>query len=305
MIDLDTFVTWLYVTVDDYCKEHLPPERHPGPDARLSRSEVITLALLGQWSRFRSETAFYAEVQRRLSGAFPQLPDRSQFNRLVRHHREAMTTFALSLPQGTPLYEVMDSTGARTRNAQRRGRGWLPGQAAKGRCTRLGWYVGFHVLTVVRPDGAITGFGFGPANIDDRDLADTFLAARLCAHPHLASAGQQRQDVYLADGGFWAPERQARWRGWGVRVLAPPQPRTRWYPTWSAAGRSWLASHRQIVETVHNWLLGPFGLETERPHALDGFAARLAAKVGLHNFCLWLNRRFGRPPLAIADLIDW
>jgi hypothetical protein len=31
----------------------------------------------------------------------------------------------------------------------------------------------------------------------------------------------------------------------------------------------------------------------------------LAAKVGLHNFCCWLNRQAGRPPLAVADLIDW
>lgn len=305
MVDLDTFVTWLYVMVDDYCKEQVPPAHHPGPTPTLSRSEVVTLAILGQWSRFRNETAFYAEVQRRLRPAFPHLPDRTQFNRMVRQEQEVITRFALSLAQTSALYEVMDSTGARTRNAQRRGRGWLPGQAAKGWCTRLGWYVGFHVLTVVSPEGAITGFGFGPANVNDRELADTFLAARVCSHPHLPSAGRDHQTVYLADSGFWAPERQERWQQHGVVILAPPQPRTRWYETWSVDTRHWLASHRQIVETVHDWLLGPFRLETERPHALDGFAARLAAKVGLHNFCLWLNQHLGRPPLAIADLIDW
>lgn len=32
-----------------------------------------------------------------------------------------------------------------------------------------------------------------------------------------------------------------------------------------------------------------FRLARERPHALDGFQARLAAKVVLHNFCIWLN----------------
>jgi len=31
----------------------------------------------------------------------------------------------------------------------------------------------------------------------------------------------------------------------------------------------------------------------------------LAAKVALHNFCIWLNRQLGRPDLAFADLIDW
>jgi len=30
----------------------------------------------------------------------------------------------------------------------------------------------------------------------------------------------------------------------------------------------------------------------------------LAAKAALHNFCIWLNQRLGRPNLAFADLID-
>ena len=49
----------------------------------------------------------------------------------------------------------------------------------------------------------------------------------------------------------------------------------------------------------------PFRLRQERPHDLTGLQARLAAKVALHNFCLWLNRRLGRPGLAFADLIAW
>jgi hypothetical protein len=33
--------------------------------------------------------------------------------------------------------------------------------------------------------------------------------------------------------------------------------------------------------------------------------ARLSAKVALHNFCVWLNKHHGRPPLAFADLLGW
>jgi len=25
----------------------------------------------------------------------------------------------------------------------------------------------------------------------------------------------------------------------------------------------------------------------------------------LHNFCIWLNDRLGRPPMAFADLLGW
>jgi hypothetical protein len=48
-----------------------------------------------------------------------------------------------------------------------------------------------------------------------------------------------------------------------------------------------------------------FVIERERPHALDGFQVRLTAKMGLHNFCIWLNRQLGRNPLAFADLVAW
>jgi len=70
----------LYVMVDDFCKANLPAEVHPGPKASLSRSEVVTLALFGQWGRFASERDFFRYAQQRLRAAFPTLPNRTQFN---------------------------------------------------------------------------------------------------------------------------------------------------------------------------------------------------------------------------------
>jgi hypothetical protein len=58
MVDVDTFLTTLYVMVDDFCKVAWPPEPHPGPQATLSRSEVVTLALFGQWQGLGSERGF-------------------------------------------------------------------------------------------------------------------------------------------------------------------------------------------------------------------------------------------------------
>ena len=70
----------------------------------------------------------------------------------------------------------------------------------------------------------------------------------------------------------------------------------------------WQAYHahlRQIVEVAHSTWTEQFRLDDERPHALDGFLARLAAIAALHNACIWINRQLGREPLAFADLIDW
>jgi len=89
MVDVDTFLTILYVMIDGFCKTSLSPETHPGPEAALSRSEVVTLALFGQWQGFGSERGFYRYAQRHLRMAFPQLPTREQLNRQVRQHHDA------------------------------------------------------------------------------------------------------------------------------------------------------------------------------------------------------------------------
>jgi hypothetical protein len=66
-----------------------------------------------------------------------------------------------------------------------------------------------------------------------------------------------------------------------------------------------MAGLRQLVETIYEKLHHTFRLDRERPHDLAGFQVGLAAKVALHNFCIWLSGQLGRPPLAFADLLDW
>jgi hypothetical protein len=60
-----------------------------------------------------------------------------------------------------------------------------------------------------------------------------------------------------------------------------------------------------MVETGYEKLSHTCRLDRERPHNLSGFQARLAAKMALQNFCIWLNEQHGRPPLAFTALVDW
>jgi hypothetical protein len=318
MLDPDTFLTALYVTVDDCCKmRDDPPAAHPGAPAALSPSEVVTLALFAEWGTFPSERAFYRYAARRLRAAFPRLPAREQLNRQIRLHeplvRHVFTVLVGHLVPTPPPYEVIDTTAVPTRNVRRHGRGWLPGQADVGKSTRLGWYEGFHLLTTITPTGVLTGFGFGPASTKETPLAETFFAARHGpratpnAVPPLAATlatGPTCPDYYLGDGGLESRERQSRWWRWYHTAMIAP-PRRSAHASWPPPLRTWLATLRQIVETVYAKLHHVFRLAVERPHALSGFRARLAAMAALHNFCIWINRQLGRPDLAFADLIDW
>lgn len=309
MVDPNTFLTTLYVMADDFCKVKLGAERHrQGRRSSLCRSEVVTLAIFGQWWRFRSERDFYRYADKVLRGAFPRLPDRSQFNRLQREHVHAVIAFghhiATEMEARNAVFEVLDGMGVRTRNTKRRGRGWLAGYANIGWCNRLGWYAGFHVMTAVTPIGVITGYGFAPASTKEQPYTDTFLAARTCAHPHLPEVGLPAQGYYIADNGFHGAPNQRRWaQAYHADVISPPQNS---HPSaWPKPFRRWFDGHRQIVETVHEKLLSFFRLDLDRAHDLAGFRMRLAAKAALHNFCIWLNRQLGRDNLAFADLVDW
>lgn len=309
MLTPDTFLLTLYVAADDFCKVHLPPERRPGPVASLSRSEVVTLAIFSQWSVFRSERAFYRYASRRLRGAFPRLPARTQYNRLLRSHEAAITAFFLHLVErlnATQVtYEALDGTAVVIRNAKRRGEGWLAGQTDIGYSNRLGWYEGFYLLTSVTPEGVLTGFGFAPASTKDQSVAESFFALRADPRAPLPSVGRSRPDYYVCDKGFEGRKRHRIWIGlYDAHVVSAPKRSTKKI-RWPKALRRWLAGIRQIVETVNERLHGIFRLDHERPHALRGFQARLAALCALHNFCLWLNQQNGRPNLAFADLIDW
>jgi hypothetical protein len=313
MLDVDTFLTALYVMVDDFRHSH-PPTKRPGPKASLSESEVITLAIFARWSRFASERDFYRYASGHLREAFPTLPERSQFNRSVRFHTELIEEVALHLAEeameagdGCP-YEALDSSAMPVRDAKRRGEGWLVGYADIGWSNSLGWYEGFRlcVLTAVDPSGVITGFCFAAASTAEQQMAQTFFAVRAWPNPRLPSVGSAFfSGPYVTDKGFEGAENHRRWLDYyGARLICPPKRNAR-SKVWPKLLRRWVASIRQIVESVYDKLFNAFGLWRERPHELSGLRARLAARVALHNFCIWLNDQLGRPRLAFADLLGW
>ena len=75
------------------------------------------------------------------------------------------------------------------RNKQRRGEGWLAGQAAIGWCSRLGWFAGIRVLSVVGSSGAITGVALAPGTTGERAQAEALVAARAYPQPEAPMVG--------------------------------------------------------------------------------------------------------------------
>ncbi len=85
-MDLDSFLNSLYVLVDDWWKADRCSKRRGGPGrpTLLSDTEVLTLAILAQWPRFRSERDFWRFADAHLRPYFPSLLSQSRLNRHIR-----------------------------------------------------------------------------------------------------------------------------------------------------------------------------------------------------------------------------
>lgn len=338
-MDLDTFLTTLYVLVDDWYKQYLAAamKRHRGAPAKMSDSEVLTVALAGQWRvgvPWQSERGVVRYLQAHGRTLFPQMLERSAFNQRVRQLWGAFIllqqTVADLLDHPEGLYECVDSLplpAFSPGQAQREQGHWL-WQSSLGRGAGGAWFWGDRLLTCVSPSEAVTGWLLGTAAINERWLLEAFLSARagqaglqeptrrkkdgqadytpppLGFIGALQAVGKAQGRAYLADKGFnglrWALHWQQHYQ---ATVITVPPPNARNQTPWSPAWKVWLASHRQIVETVFARLDMVFAIKHLNAHSRWGQYTRLAAKMAAYNIGIFINQLLGRPLGALATLI--
>jgi len=296
-MELDSFLISLYVYIDEWWKANHSSNapRKPGRPTLLSESEVLTLAILAQWPRFRSERDFWRFASSHLRSYFPTLCSQSQLNRRVRalepELRLLQRAFAEELAEPSVVYRVMDTTLipaiVRVRACRK---GLFCGQASFGRsASKTEWVYGFKVALVVDSCGVVTAFFLAPAASDERPIGEALIAT-------------DQHGAYLADKGFAGVEWERLWMEvYGALVAATPKDNSR--RAWSKADRRWASGKRQIIEGVIYQLKDFFSLERHRAKTLSGLLARLAAKVAAYTCAQRINCFLGRPMRHLADLL--
>lgn len=286
----------LFVLVDDWWESvHPSSARKPGRPPSLSDPEVLTLAILAQWPRWRSERDFFRFADAHLRGYFPNLLSHGQLNRRIRALEPELKAFqwdlAATLADGSEVYHVLDTTLipaiVRVRACRK---GLFAGQAAFGRCvSKTEWVYGFKVALSVSPKGVIMGFGLAEANSDERPIGEFLVSS-------------DGYDAYLADKGFSSVDWEKHWlQKYGALVAATPQESAR--RAWPEQARRWAAGKRQLIEGVIDQLKDIFALERHRAKTLEGLLTRLAAKVAAYTVGQVLNKRLERPIRHLASLL--
>lgn len=333
-MDLEALLTEVYVMVDDWYKAKIAVHKgRRGRPGQLSDSEVLTLEIVGQWRvgvPWQSQRGMVRYAQEHLRTLFPAMIGRSSFNYRSRRLYGVMARLqgwlAAQGRQKEDIYECADclpipaySSGQATKEKQH----WLQ-TATKGR-GGYGWYFGHRLLATVTASGIVTGWVLGSAHIQDRWLLEALLSARLGSpqvvgppplptharksSPPVAHLGPWETcgslaSPVLADMGFNGFSWQRYWvDNYRTKVITAPGHNVLAVPLWTTSEKRWLASHRQIIETVFARLTTIFGIKESQAHSLFGLYARLTAKMVAYNIGVLINRRLGRPDGALATLL--
>jgi hypothetical protein len=338
-MDLDTFLTTVYVLIDDWYKRQIgqhQPDRG-GARQQMSDSEILTLAVAGQWRKgvpWDSERGLVRYMQQHGRQWFPTMLKRSAFNRRVRLLCGLLAALQREVSQwlnGDPLgYEIVDGLplpSCTLGQAARQRQHWLMHSSRGHGGNYGGWFFGQRWWVSVTPAGGISGWMVGDGSINERWLLEAFLSTRggdgdirgpmAAAHTPPAQrisptggfiggrfAAGQWIGTYLADRGLNGERWQQHWRSYyAATVITIPPANTAAFGRWSKADCRWLASHRQAIETVYAFLSEVFGIKRLNAHSQWGQYTRLAAKAAAYNLGLFINRLLHRPLGALATLI--
>jgi hypothetical protein len=327
-LDLETFLTTLYVMVDDLFQQHVRPQMPAcgGPPPHLADSEVLCLGLAAQWRSgvpWKSERGFLRYAHKHLRHLFPGLTTQTAFNRRLRRLWGAFLLLQAAVAQelGTPEeFEVIDGVPVPVaRGARSFHPGWLADIARVGKGGNDRYFYGVRLLLVLSASGLAGAWTMAAGNVQERWLAELLLSAQAGAPqllgPHDPTTGQPELDLptdwvgpvqscgpasgkpKMTDSGFVGKEWLEHWkRDYGATVVPKPKNAT---PEWSR----WFGSLRQVAETAFSHLCDSFGLKYPGAHTKWGLLTRIAAKLAAYNLGIRINRALGRPDFAFATLI--
>lgn len=325
-IDADTFLTTVYVTVDEFCATHLPPIRR-GPHPVMSDSEVLTLLVIKPWHG-TSERGVLAWINQSYAAYFPRVLTPSAFNRRARSLAPLMDMLLFALAEKLSVweeaYEIIDGLPipvASTGRGRRR-RCFTPEEANIGRGgVGKDWYYGVSLLGCVTASGVMTGFVTSPANSAERWSATALMSwrsnpmavpmgieATASARRHSRqitgpvghqlspmTAGEAVTGVYLADKGFSGAEWQHAWRTrYGATVVTPDQVEPH--------ARHWFHDARQRIETVFATLTEVLHIKHPRSRTEEGLRTHLVSVCTALNLGIYINRMYARADLALGTL---
>ena len=298
--DLDTFVTALYVTIDDALR--MRPELRPwrpevGLAPKISDAELVTLAVLQALLGFTSETRFLRHASSHLRPWFPYIPMQSGYNKRLRKSaaqlRALIRLLATDTEHSFDDTWIMDSTPVECgRSRPTVERSELAGWASYGYCashSRFFWGLRLHL--VCTPVGLPITFALADPKVDEREVARHLFEAE----PTLLRPGQ----CVVADKGYRSREFESFLAEHGVTLLRPAHHGDRGRTT-----SPLLKPIRQLIESVNATLKTQLDLERHGGRTAAGVITRVLQRLLALTAAIWHNAKTAQRPLRSLIAYD-
>lgn len=298
--DLDTLATALYVTTDDYLKQH--PEHTPwrprtGFAPGISDAELITLAVMQALLGHTNERRWIRYARAHLRHLFPTIPLQSGYNKRLRRLGGTMQAVLAHLAQSTNLWSdnvwIVDSTPVECgRSRETVKRSDLAGFAEYGYCashSRYFWGLRLHLLATL--DGLPVGFALTGAKADERDTLQGILAT--------TPAPLAPEQTIMADKGYYGRVFEQDLQDAGVTLLRPTRKNEP-----AREGAQFMKPLRQRIESVFDTLKGQLGLEQHGGRTPAGVIVRVLQRLLALTAVIWHNHHTGQPVLRSLTAYD-
>jgi hypothetical protein len=296
----EDFFTAAYTIIDDIYKKIIPTNiqhRRNKSRSKLSDSEIITISIAGELHTVDSENAWYNYCKKNFGHLFPNLCDRSRFNRVRRSLHAVINEIRNQIGKLTgltgQLYRIIDSIPIPVcKFGRARFHKAFIGQGATfGKCpSKKETYLGYKLHLVVTLEGLVTDYVLTPANIDDRE-AIWDLPNEFSLHTFFGDKGYNGINYATS----LIKER-------GITML--PLKKDNDKSQYSKQLRQLIFKQRRRVETSASQLTEQLNIETVKCKSLLGLISRINTKILAFNLCFYINKLIGNMNLSkIKNLI--
>ena len=288
--NLQEFMTIIFVIADDLYEEVTPTSikmRKNKGSAKMSDSEILTIAITGETIGIDSETAWYNFVKKNYSNLFPNMCDRTRYNRTRRDLMGLTTLIWQGLNATMEEYfssdRLVDSFPLAVCEFGRAHfcKAFKHEEADYGHCaSKKETYFGYKVHNMTTTEGYITDFVVTPASTDDRDALLDLAWDK--GHHYFLIGDRGYIKKLLAD--FLAEHRNI-----SLITIQRKNALDKYPPM---VGRI-IVRMRRRIETTFSQLADQFNAERTFAKTFHGLLTRLVSKILAFNMMFFINFALG------------
>lgn len=304
-------LTIVYIVVDDAYKKLYGTQSYfrtsPNDEPKFTDSEVITLALVAELAGYQSRNAWWGQVSKNYRELFPELCDRTRYERRIKRLTKAIEQIRQHLlflmNVDLSRVRVVDSFPVTVCHLRRVSSSSQPFEymASFGYCaSKKEHFYGFKVHMVTDTNGIPVAYTLSSGHVhdtkglafllQDMNVLDRFL-------PYLISI--------FGDKGYVGVDFAHNVKHYfGVDLLAIARDYDKDLALPISAYNELVSKGRKIIETSISVFTGSMNAASTHSRSITGFLTNLVSKITAFNLANYLNLLLAQPVLHISSIVN-